>query len=391
MKNFFRCKRCFFPNTKPSLHFDKDGICLACKFTDYHENEINWDKAAEEFDKICKKIKKETKGNYDCIIPVSGGKDSTYQTHVVTKIGGLKPLLVSFEPSYPTKIGEENLNNLSKTYGCDVIQLKKSKSTYRKLAKAGFEIIGDHEWPNHVGIYSWPIRMAVQMDIKPIFWGELPGLIGMGRWDFLIKQKKINRDWVEEHVGMNGLRLNDILEFDKTLSKKDVLPYTYPDTKMITKKKLQPYLTGQFFKWDWEKVVKFIKDYGWKEGKEKIEGDYGCWEDQDCGFMPMHQYFKFIKYGYGRATDHVSYQIRRKRMTRAEGKDLIIENEGKVPKKFFIEFLEFLNIDEKEFIRVRDKFTNPTLFKQDNQDRYILSNNDIDLTLRDEWFNSFDK
>ena len=391
MLNFFRCIKCLFPNTKPSLHFDSDGVCAACKFTSHHEKEINWDKRRESFDQICRKIKKETRGNYDCIIPVSGGKDSTFQTHIVTKIGGLKPLLVSFEPSYPTKIGKENLNNLTKTYGCDVIQLKKSETIYRKLAKAGFEIVGDHEWPNHVGIYSWPIRMALQMDIKPIFWGEDSGLIGLGRIDYLKRLEKYTRDWMEEHAGMNGLRLNDILEFDKTLSEKDVLPYKYPDKKIIKKKKLQSYITGRYFQWDSFKVREFIKDYGWKEGKEKIEGDYGCWEDQDCGFMPMHQYFKFIKYGYWRATDHVSYEIRHKRMTKAEGKKLIIENEGKVPKKFFSEFLEFLSINEKEFIKIRDKFTNPVLFKQDKQDKYILSKNNIDLSLRDKWYNSFDK
>ena len=168
------------------------------------------------------------------------------------------------------------------------------------------------------------------------------------------------------------------------------MPYTYPDSKAVAKLKLQPYITGQFFKWDWNHVIKFIKNYGWKEGSGKIEGDYGAWEDQDCGFMPMHQYFKFIKYGYGRATDHVSYQIRRKNMSRSEGKELIIENEGKVPMKYFEEFLEFVKIDKKEFIKIRNKFTNPALFKQDNKDEYILSKNDMDLTLRDEWYKSFD-
>ena len=113
--------------------------------------------------------KKGSNDNYDCTIAVSGGKDSTYQTYLITKTLGLKPLLLSFEPSYPTEVGKANLQNLVDTFGCDLIQLKKSLITYKKLARIGFDVVGDHEWPNHVGIFCWPIQMAAKLNISVNF------------------------------------------------------------------------------------------------------------------------------------------------------------------------------------------------------------------------------
>ena len=108
----------------------------------------------KEFIKLCEEIKLSNKHNeYDCVIAVSGGKDSTYQTYLAKEVGKLNPLLLSFEPSRQTEIGEKNLKNLSKTFDCDLVQLKKNEKVYRKLAKIGLEVVGDHEWPNHVGIY----------------------------------------------------------------------------------------------------------------------------------------------------------------------------------------------------------------------------------------------
>jgi len=387
-KAFFRCKKCLFPNTKPDLHFDKDGICVACKYTNLHDKEIDWDKKLKEFLELAKNLKENRNGNYDCIIPVSGGKDSTYQTYLITQIGKLKPLLVSFEPSYPTDIGKQNLQNLVKTFNCDLMQLKKSPEVYRKIAKIGFDLIGDHEWPNHVGIYTWPIQMGLKMNVSSIFYGESQGLIGQGRWGKLISLSKIDREWVEEYSGMVGLRLNDILQLDKTLSKEDVVPYAFPSEKLLKEKNITPYFAGNFFKWDVQKIIPLIKKFGWNPSDIRVEGDYGNFEDLDCGFMPIHQYFKFIKYGYARATDHASYELRHNRITKKEAKEKIIEFEGKLPKKYFKEFLKFLDINENHFFKTRDRFSNPVLFKKDEKNNFMRGNDD-NLLLKDLWYESF--
>ena len=386
MTNFFRCKSCLFPSTKPDLHFNSEGICMACKYTVYY-NDIDWKKRKKDFFDLIEKYK-QTKNDdyYDCIIAVSGGKDSTYQTHLI-KEAGLKPLLLNFEPSCPTEIGKKNLKNLVDTFGFDLIELKKSP-TYKKLARIGFDIVGDHEWPNHVGIYCWPIYMANKLGIPLTFYGEPSGVIGLGRWDTFIENgtEEITRDSIEQYIGMNGFRLTDIMQYDKTIKPKDVIPYTYPKD---LKTKIKAYDLGHFFKWDFKKNVEIVKKYGFEVLDTNQEGTFIDYEDLDCGFMPMHQYFKFIKYGYGRATDHACYEIRQGRMTKKQAKELIIEYDGKIPRKKFQEFLKFLNIDEEYFFNTVDRFTNPLLFKKNNNNSY-LRDGDENLVLEKNWFDSFE-
>jgi N-acetyl sugar amidotransferase len=389
--NFLRCKNCLFPSTKPDLHFDEKGICGACNYTDYYENKIDWKAKEKEFLTLCSEIKSKKKGSnyYDCIIAVSGGKDSTYQTYLATKIGGLNPLLLSFEPSWPTEIGKKNLDNLKNNFNTDLIQLKKNSQVYKKLARIGFEIVGDHEWPNHVGIYTWPLKMAVKLNIHLALYGEPQGLIGQGRVKKLKEIQTIDRNWLEEYVGMIGLRTSDMMEFDKSLSADDMFPYIFPEDSEIKDNKIVPIFTGNYFKWDSQEVISLIEKYGWERSAERIEGDYANFEDLDCGFMPMHQYFKFIKYGYARATDHASYEIRHNRLTKKQAKEYIIEYDSEFPKKFFKEFLNYLDITEKKFFEIRDKFTNFELFETNNSLKLKKQNNN-QLILKEEWYKSFD-
>jgi len=388
MKILLRCKQCYFPSTKPDLHFDKDGVCHACHFTE-HAKKIDWDARRVEFLEFCDKLKSKSKGlSYDCIIPVSGGKDSTYQVHLATKIGGLNPLLVSFEPSCPTEVGEKNLKNMVEVYNCDLIQLRKSP-TYKKLAKIGFDVVGDHEWPNHVGIYCWPLQVAVNYNLPDVMYGELQGYIGLGRWDEITSQTKFTRESVEQYIGMNGLRVSDMMDFDDTIRKSDVVPYIYPPVSDIERAGVTAHSMGYFFHWDFEHNRRIIKDEGWLAASEVPDGSFTNFEDIDCGFMPMHQYFKFIKYGYGRATDHASYEIRHGRMTKKEAKELIIEYDGKIPRQNFQEFLDFLDINESYFFDTVDRFANPGIFKTDGQGKFIRSWDD-NLIRNEDWYKSFD-
>ena len=385
MSQFFRCKSCLFPSTKPDLDFNDDGICGACKYTKYYKN-IDWEKRKKDFFELVDNFKSKKNDNYyDCTIAVSGGKDSTYQTYLI-KESGLKPLLLNFEPSFPTELGKKNLKNLVDTFEFDLIELKKSP-VYRKLAKICFDLVGDHEWPNHVGIYCWPIHMANKLDIPITFYGEPRGIIGLGRWETFVETgvEEIKRSDVEQYIGMNGYRLSDIIQHDKSITAKDVIPYTYPNDLKFD---IKGYDLGHFFKWDFQRNIEIIKNYGWKELDTNVEGTFVNYEDLDCGFMPIHQYFKFIKYGYGRATDHACYEIRQGRMSHKQAKELIIEYDGKVPRRYFKEFLEFLDISEEHFFSTVDRFANPLLFKKDNKKNYMRDNNQ-NLILEKIWYNSF--
>lgn len=387
MKNIlYRCKKCLFPSTKPDLHFDKEGVCLACRFRE-HELTIDWDKREQEFVELVEKHKSKDGNNYDCMIAVSGGKDSTYQAHICHKYG-LKPLLVSFEPSWPTEVGKQNLQNMVDAYNCDLIQMRKSP-TYKKLARIGFDVVGDHEWPNHVGIYCWPMRMAVNHQIPLIIYGETRGTIGLGRWDDIVAECEIPRSTVEQYVGMNGYRLTDIMEYDSSITKQDVLPYLYPENEELDKLGIKAYSIGYFFYWDRYYNMREVRKHGWKQLEVPNDGTFAPWEDIDCGFMPMHQYFKFIKYGYARATDHASYEIRMGRMTKKQAKELIFEYDWKLPRTHFEDFLGWLEIDEQYFFDTVDRFANPLLFERDSKGRFKRMYDD-NLVRTKLWYDSFE-
>jgi N-acetyl sugar amidotransferase len=387
-QEFFRCRRCFYPSTKPDLEFSQEMICGACRFRDY-EDSIDWDKRKDDFLRLAEEMKeKRNQGGYDCIIPVSGGKDSYFQTYLAKAVAGLNPLLVSFEPSYPTQIGINNLDAMRDEFNVDLIQLKKS-STYKKLARIGFDVVGDHEWPNHVGIYCWPIQMAVNFSVPYVFYGETRGIIGLGPWESLIEEREIPRADIEQFIGMNGMRLEDVTSYDEAIEKEHTLPYTYPPIEKIRQHNIRAFSLGYFFRWDFVENIKKIKKYGWSPSRKNKEGTFVNFEDLDCGFMQYHQYFKFIKYGYGRATDHAAHELRFNRMTKKEAFDLIVEHDLKMPQENFPELLKFLDISEEKFFETRDRFTNRSIFESSSGGA-LLTKWDGNLMPKQQWFASFE-
>mgnify|MGYP001422589519 CR=1 FL=1 len=384
---FYRCIRCLLPNTKPDLELEQGKQCGACNYTDYY-NQIDWAKRESELLKKIEKIKdsRTSQSTYDCAVAVSGGKDSTYITYIIKEKLGLNALLLNFEPTRPTELGKKNLNNLRENFGFDLLEMKKNKN-YRKLAKIGFDIVGDHDWPNHVGIYCWPLSTANQMKIPFTFYGEPRGVIGLGQESsfYGAGAELVTRNFVEQYVGMNGFRLNDFIKYDPTLSLKELQPYIFPNH---IEQDIVGIELGNFFKWNFYDIVEIIKKYGWEEGSEN-EGTFTKNEDIDCGFMRYHQYFKYIKYGYRRATDDASYQIRNSMMNMKKAKELIINFDTKRPKKYFQEFLDYLNISEEQFYKKVDQFANKKLFEYNENKQEFIRDSNNDLIPNKVWKDSF--
>jgi len=171
MNTQFRyCKKCLFPETKPDLHFTEDGVCSACLAAESKNNGIDWNKREKDFYSIIDKFRlgKDEIG-YDCLIPVSGGKDSTYQAYFMKHVCGMNPLCVCFETTLVTDIGRRNLDNISKM-GIDVIHFKKNYNVYRSMVVEGFKRVGDEMWPNHLGIFTFPIIVATKFKIPLVIW-----------------------------------------------------------------------------------------------------------------------------------------------------------------------------------------------------------------------------
>lgn len=375
---FYRCKRCVMPNTKPDLFINKEGICDACRSMEYKKS-IDWKRREKEFRKLLNTYKSKNGSNYDCIIPVSGGKDSHYQTYMMKNVYKLNPLLVSFEPTLPSELGRKNLRNL-RNFGVDIIQFQKNPIIYKKLGKEAFYRIGDHEWPNHIGIFTIPVQIAVAFNIKLVIWGENSQL-EYGGPEKARQALDLDRRWLEEFGGLLGNRVEDMVSDEISIS--DLKPYIYPNEKELHKAEVRGIFLGSYFKWNAKPQTELMKKYGFSIKKDgPIEGTYLNYENLDCELVAVHDYLKFVKYGFCRACDHACLDIRHGRLTRKKGLETIRKYDGKVPWKTIPKFLKFYNMTEDEFFRVCDSFTNKAIFTTDSKGR-LVKDKKGNLTLRE--------
>ena len=353
------CKFCLLPDTKPQLVFDKNGICSACINNKLKQN-VDWESKRKDFLKLLEKYKNKDDSNYDCIIPVSGGRDSTYQTYAMKETFGMNPLAVAFHPLDQTHIGRKNLDNLKKL-NVDCIEFSTKPDTYLKLAKFGLTELGDFQWPEHMGIYTVPVQIAVKYKIPLIVWGENPQL-EYGMPTNMDENTILDRTWNEKNGGyfLDKIKPADMTKYG--FDKRDLLPYIYPSDEEIREVGVTGIFLGTYIKWEIFKQLELVKGLGFVENEIPIEGTYQKFENLDVYFTVFHDYFKFLKYGFGRATDHASIEIRYERITRDQGIDLVKNNEGKIPKKYLKEFLEYADITIDEFHNICDSFTNKEIF-----------------------------
>lgn len=354
------------PDTKPDLSFDEQGVCDACRSAELKEK-IDWTAREAEFRELVDRFKSKDGSRYDCIIPVSGGKDSHYQAYMARKYG-LNPLMVHFEPTVRTELGRKNLENI-RQFG-DVIELKKNPDVYRKMCVEGFKRVGDHEWPNHVGIFTFPVRIALTLNIPLIIWGENAQLEYGGPKKARLTNI-LNRRWLEEFGGLLGLRVSDMEGVDG-ITKGDLVPYTYPSEEELEKAQITGVYLGYYFKWDARPQTELMRQHGFSVKEDgPVECTYLNYENLDEKTYAVHDLLKFVKFSFSRATDHASIDIRNGRITRDEGVKLVQQYDGKRPVKAIAAFLEYSGMTEEEFDRVVDSFTDKALFVCDESGKPI--------------------
>ena len=353
------CKVCLYPDIKPGLEFDNEGMCGACKNNEL-KSTVDWASRKSQLLEIIEKYKSKTGSRYDCIIPVSGGKDSTYQAYMMKEEFGLHPLLVNFLPRDLVPLGRKNIENL-KNLGFDYIEFTANPTVYRKLAKIGLTELGDVTWPEHHGLFTVPAQIAVAYKIPLIVWGENPqfeyGGPGLGF--------SLDRQWLIEHGGyfLDKMPIEEVTKFG--IDSKDLKPYLYPSDEQINQVGVKGIFLGSYIEWDIFKQLELVKSLGFSVSDKPKEGTYQNWENLDEKYTGMHDYFKWIKYGFGRATDHACIDIWYGRITREEGKKLVHEYEGKIPIWYFDEFLDDFELTRTQFYEIVDKFANHDLFKKD--------------------------
>ncbi|OGG60708.1 flagellin modification protein, PseA [Candidatus Kaiserbacteria bacterium RIFCSPHIGHO2_02_FULL_49_16] len=357
------------PDTKPDLSFDEKGVCDAC-LSAAAKKTINWQEREAEFKKLVERFKRKDSSNYDCIIPVSGGKDSHYQAYIARK-SGLNPLLVHFEPTMRTELGLKNLENIRR-FG-DMLELKKNPNVYKKMVIEGFRRVGDNEWPNHIGIFTFPIRVAVAYKIPLIIWGENSQLEYGGPKASRMKNT-LDRRWLEEFGGLLGLRVEDMVGVEG-ISEQDLIPYQYPTDEELQVAGITGVFLGYYKKWDARSQTELMQKNGFSIKEDGlVEGTYTNYENLDEATVGVHDYLKFVKFGFGRATDHACLDIRNGRMAREEGVALVKKYDGKLPKISIADFLAYSSMSRKEFDSVMDSFTDKAIFMTDEHGSPLRDN-----------------
>lgn len=366
------CVKCVMPSTKPDLHLDNAGVCNACRSFEARK-QVNWAVRRAELEAILEKYRNKDGTNWDCIVPVSGGKDSTYQVVQMLQYG-MNPLCVTATTCDLTEIGRKNIQNI-KQLGVDYIEVSPNPLVRAKLNRIGLMQVGDISWPEHVGIFTIPVRAAVQFNIPLIIWGE-NSQNEYGGPAAMAENNVLNRRWLEEFGGLLGLRVTDVIGMEG-LVRKDLIPYFYPEDGDLARVGVTGIFLGHYVPWDGLSNVLVAQAFGFSVPALPTLGSMVNYENLDNHQVAIHEYFKFLKFGFGRATDHACLHIRRGRLTREMGLSIVKRLDGKFPWEYLGKSLEDtlrpLDIAVEEFIRICDKFTNKKIFKRDVSGALIKS------------------
>lgn len=365
------CKRCIMPDSRPEQVFDENGICDACHSAEL-KRKIDWQGRRAEFEKILDRYRNKDGKWWDCIIPVSGGKDSCYQALTMRDEFGMNPLCVNFIPCEMTDIGLKNILFL-RDLGFDMIQVGANRDVYRRMVRKGFFDLGDCCWPEHIGIFTAPARAAVQFRVPLIIWGENSQLEYGGPASHR-GNNYLDRNWLEQFQ-MLGYRISDL--YHEGFSSKELLVFEYPSDEELKNTGVTGLFLGYYLKWDaYAHGLEMIKK-GWNPNPEgPVEGAYYSFENLDCKWIAgLHDYMKFLKFGYGRATDQLCIEIRNNRIDRDTAIRIVRDYEGKIPRKYLSDFLKFVGCPEEEFFKTLDRFTNRKIFKMDKSGNFIRDKN----------------
>ena len=357
-------------NSKPDLVLDENGICSAC--LNYEKRIIvNWEDRKRDLENILEKYKKNNKGSWDCIVPVSGGKDSTYQVIKILELG-LNPLCVTSTTCDESILGRKNILNL-RNLGVDHVQMSPNPIIRAKLNRIGLTQVGDISWPEHVGIFTIPVRAAVQFKVPLIIWGE-NSQNEYGGPAAASTKNVLNREWLEEYGGLLGLRVSDLTEIDG-IESKHLINYRYPSDEELQEVGVTGLFLGHYLPWDGLSNAKIAQANGFSTFDKNVEGSMVNYENLDNYQTGIHDYFKFLKFGFGRVTDLACLYIRRGRLSREDGLSVVKKEDGKFPwtylGKELEEIIKPMDMSIKEFIKICDRFTNKKLFLKDSSGNLI--------------------
>lgn len=350
-----------YPAIAVNLAMRDDGVCSGCVVND-ERPVIDWVAREQEFKDLLYAYRSKDGSNYDCIIPVSGGKDSHFQAWYIKEKLGLNPLLVTYYTHNYTPTGEANLRNIGKVFGIDHYVFTPSYKTIQKMNRLGLKKTGDMSWHFHCGVWTLPFQLAVKLNIPLVVYGEHGSMDLAGTYSFNDRPEFTLRD--RNEITMRGFSPSDFIEETEGLTKKDLLWTEYPSDEDIRRVGVRGVFMGIYVYWDGNKHTKEISmKYGFKQNPEPFERTYRLTSNvDDIHENGIKDYMKFVKFGYGRVTDHASKDIRLGAMTRQEGIEMVKKYDAAFPYKSFEFFLNMTGMSKEEFWEIADTFRDPRVW-----------------------------
>ncbi len=340
-KSLKYCVRCCMPETQEGIKFDELGICQACQSSE-QKIHINWVEREAQLRKILENAKKNSGNNYDCIVPISGGKDSVYQLHVLVNVYKMKVLTVTFSHNWYSETGWYNLQNALAEFNVDNIMFTPNRGLVNKLANKSISAIGDACWHCHTGVGSFPLQIAARFNIPLLVWGESIAE-SSGRASYEQPVHRFDKDYFTK---VSAKVRPDDMTCD-SISKKDLFPLQVPSQEEIDKTGVFGIHLGDYIFWDEERQTEFIRErYGWRE--TEIEGAYKGYKSAECIMAGVHDFACYLKRGYGRATFQACIDVRNGLLTRDEGFELARKIDSQRPGALDY-FLKIANMSEETF------------------------------------------
>ena len=360
------CKKCVMPDKRPGIYFDEEGICQACR-AEEQKDRTDWAVRKQELEALCDKHRRKQDGEYDCVIAVSGGKDSHFQVYYFKEVMGMNPLLVSVEDNFTmTEAGKHNLKNISERFGCHLITLKPNIKAQKAIMKKTFEKYGKPTWYIDRLIYTYPLYIANQFNIPLIIYGENISYEygGKERIETYSAKNQIN----------NGVATDIPFEelLDENITLNDLIFCKAPDQQIIDR--LEPIYLSYFVRWSSYANYIFAKKNGFKDLTHEWtrEHTFENFDQVDSMAYLVHPWLKYPKFGHASATDYASKYIRYGLISRNEGIELVKKYDHKIDQKAVQDFCDFLGYNLTDFYKIVDKFYNPDLFEKNQFDEWVL-------------------
>jgi N-acetyl sugar amidotransferase len=353
------CRRCVMSNQRPRITFDEHGVCSACNFSDYKNTKIDWNAREAELQELCNKHRKGN-GEYDVIVPCSGGKDGSFVAHKLKYKYGMNPLTVTWAPLKATEIGRRNLDAFIAS-GFDNVLGTPNGLVTRKLVQLATKHMGDPFQPFIYGQTNFPIHMAVKYGVSLIMYGEN----GEVEYGGDMKNALVPTREIKDHDKHYFSGMPPEFWTDHGVSEADLKPFMAPRYDDIANNETEIHFLGYYTKWDPQENFYYCREHtGFTPNIERSEGTYSKYASLDDRFDGYHYYLGYVKFGIGRGTSDAAHEVRDGKIDREEAQALVKRFDGEFPKKHFTEFLEYTGITNEEFQEMVDSWRSDHIWQK---------------------------